>query len=122
MIDLKNSTFKMLKISNKTPQEINDLLIPNETIISTYHGVKDYVIFTTKRIIAVGAERVLTKKKEYTSLPSSKVQAFSVETAGGIDIDSELELYFSSLGKVKFEFTRTSDIMEIGKIISQHIL
>ena len=39
-----------------------------------------------------------------------------------IDLDSELELYFSSLGKVKFEFTGSSNIVEIGRTISQYIL
>ena len=37
-------------------------------------------------------------------------------------MDSELELYFSSLGKVKFEFSGNSDITQIGKIISSYIL
>ena len=55
-------------------------------------------------------------------MPYSKVQAFSVETAGVFDLDGELELYFSASGKVKFEFTGASDIVAIGKIISQHIL
>lgn len=62
------------------------------------------------------------KKKDFTTLPYSKIQAFSIETAGVIDLDSELELYFSSLGKVKFEFTGSSNIVEIGRTISQYIL
>lgn len=122
MIDFKNGAFIKLNKTNKTPQEINALLIPNETIISTYQGFRDYVTFTTKRIISVNVQGALGKKKDYTSLPYSKVQAFSIETAGSFDIDSELELYFSSLGKVKFEFAGISDIVEIGRIISQYIL
>lgn len=44
------------------------------------------------------------KKKDFTSLPYAKVQAFSVETAGGVDRDSEMELWFSGIGRVRFEF------------------
>lgn len=47
---------------------------------------------------------------------------FSIETAGILDMDSELELYFSGLGKVKFEFTGASDIIKIGKVIGYHTL
>ena len=122
MIDFQNGAFVKLQKTNSTPQEINSLLIPDETIISTYKGMRDYVTFTTKRIISVNVQGLTGKKKDYTSLPYSKVQAFSVETAGNFDWDSELELYFSSLGKVKFEFTGASDIVAIGRIISQYIL
>lgn len=44
------------------------------------------------------------------------------ETSGVLDLDSELELYFSGLGKVKFEFTSGSDIVTLGKLISEKIL
>lgn len=61
-------------------------------------------------------------KKDFTSLPYSKVQAYSIETAGTFDLDSELEMYFSGLGKVKFEFKGNSDIVQIGQIISEYVL
>ena len=65
---------------------------------------------------------VTGKKKDFSTLPYSKIQAFSVETSGTLDLDSELELYFSGLGKVRFEFTGSSNIVEIGRLISQYIL
>lgn len=45
-----------------------------------------------------------------------------METAGVFDLDSELEMYFSGLGKVRFEFTGASDIVEIGKVIGMYTL
>ena len=122
MIDFKNGSLIKLSKTNKTPHDLSALLIDNEEIIGTYAGLRDYVTFTTKRIIAVNVQKLTGKKKDYTSLPYSKIQAFSVETAGTFDLDSELELYFSSLGKIKFEFSGTTDIVAIGKIISQYIL
>ncbi|MBR2883689.1 MAG: PH domain-containing protein, partial [Clostridia bacterium] len=62
------------------------------------------------------------KKKDITSLPFSKVQAFSTETAGVLDMDSELELWFSGLGKVKLEFAGNTDIGKICKLISDLVL
>ena len=122
MIDFKNSEF--IKLKQTTESEVKDvmpLLIDGEKVISCYKGIRDYVVFTSHRIISVNVQGITGKKKDFTSLPYSKIQAFSVETAGVVDLDSELELYFSSLGKVKFEFTGSCDIVRIGNLIGKHI-
>jgi hypothetical protein len=62
------------------------------------------------------------KKRDYTSLPYSKVQAFSVETAGTLDLDAELDLWFSGLGKVRFEFKGRSDVRTLANIIGSYVL
>ena len=62
------------------------------------------------------------KKKDYSSLPYAKIQAFSVETAGSFDLDSEMELWFSGLGKVKLEFGGSVDIRGICKFIGDFVL
>lgn len=124
MIDFKNgSVFKLTK-SNKPVHtaSVHPILINGEQIISEYVAIRDYVIFTNKRIIAVNVQGLTGKKKDFSSLPYSKIQAFSIETAGVLDLDSELELYFSGLGKVKFEISGKNDIAEIGKHISEMIL
>lgn len=122
MIDFKNgAAFKLTKAKGIS-QAIVPLLIQGEQCISQYQGVRDFVVFTTKRIIAVNVQGVTGKKKDFTTLPYSKIQSFSIETAGVLDMDSELELYFSGLGKVKFEFSGQSDIVQIGQFISANIL
>ena len=98
------------------------LFIDGEELIGEYQALRDFVIFTNKRIIAVNVQGITGKKKDFSTLPYSKIQAFSIETAGVLDLDSELELYFSGLGKVKFEFTGESDIVKLGKLISEKIL
>lgn len=124
MIDFKNGSVIKLKKSAgaSVENEIAPLLISNETIIGAYKGVRDYVVFTNKRIISVNVQGLTGKKKDYTSLPYSKIQVFSIETSGVLDFDSELELYFSSVGKVKFEFTGSSDIVKIGQLIAEFVL
>lgn len=123
MIDFKNGIIKLKKTDGGLQNmQIAPLLIDGETIISTYVSVRDFVAFTNKRLIVVNIQGLTGKKKDYSSLPYSKIQAFSVETSGVFDLDSELELWFSGLGKVKLEFTGSCDIIEIGKFISQNIL
>ena len=124
MIDFKNSDFlKLKKISNEEViNQITPLLISGECLISSYKTIRDFVVFTNKRVIAVNVQGITGSKKDFTSLPYSKVQAYSIETAGTFDLDSELEMYFSALRKVKFEFKGTSDIVKIGQIISEYVL
>ena len=124
MIDFNNSTiFKLKKTKGFTNQAmVQPLFVAGEEFIGEYQAVRDFIVFTNKRIISVNVQGITGKKKDFTSLPYSKIQAFSVETSGTFDLDSELELYFSGLGKIKFEFTGESDIIKIGKIISEKIL
>lgn len=124
MIDFTNGTFFKLKQVNPDSilKDIELLLVPSEEVISAYKGIRDYVVFTDKRVIAVNVQGMTGKKKDFTSLPYAKISAFSVETSGVLDLDSELEMYFSGLGKVKFEFTGRSDIVRIGQIIGSYAL
>lgn len=124
MIDFKNGSFIKLKNTNKFQNQnmVTPLFVPGEEFIGEYQAIRDFVVFTNKRVIAVNVQGVTGKKKDFSTLPYSKIQAFSVETSGTLDLDSELELYFSGLGKVRFEFTGSSNIVEIGRLISQYIL
>lgn len=124
MIDFKNgSVFKLKQVKgDSVEKDIVPLLIDGEQIIGAYKGVRDYVVFTNKRLISVNVQGMTGKKKDFTTLPYSKIQAFSVETAGHFDLDSELDLFYSGLGHVRLEFSGASDIVKIGKSISTYIL
>lgn len=122
MIDFKNGIVFKLNKSNSIGKEVERLLIPGEIVIGNYKGIRDSVTFTNKRVISVNVQGITGKKKDYTSLPYSKVQVFSVETAGVLDWDSELEMWFSGVGLVKFEFTGESDIVKIGQAIGTYVL
>lgn len=124
MIDFQNATYLKLKlVDNQTfASMIQPMLIPNEKIILSYKSIRDGIVFTSKRIMAINVQGLTGAKKDFTSLPYNKIQAFSVETAGVLDLDSELELWFSGLGKVKFEFTADSNVSALCKMISGLVL
>ena len=124
MIDFNNASFVKLRPVNDNVFEkmIAPLLVEGEEHIGSYQSIRDGVVFTNKRIIAINIQGITGKKKDFTSLPYSKIQAFSVETAGTIDLDSELELWFSGLGRVKFEFIGAADVSYICKVISKQVL
>ncbi len=122
MIDFENASFIKLR-KTKTIEDVQPLMVSGEEIIGCYKGIRDYVVFTNKRIISVNVQGLTGKKKDFTTLPYSKVQVFSIETAGVIDIDSELELWFSGgIGRVRFEFSGSNQIIDIGNCIASYAL
>jgi hypothetical protein len=124
MIDFNNATFvKLREVSHEDGfSMVGDLLIDEEQIFNAFKGMRDMVIFTNRRIIAVNVQGLTGKKKDFTSLPYSKVQAFSLESAGVFDLDAELELWFSGLGKVKFAFDSKFDVKSFSKFLGRYIL
>lgn len=122
MLDFNNKGFFKLKQNNEYAERVTALLLEDETVIDAYKSMRDGVVFTTKRIISVNVQGITGSKKDFTSLPYKNIVAYSVETSGTFDLDSELEIYFSALGKVKFEFTGKTSIVEISRYISQFVL
>ena len=124
MIDFTNKAIFKLKPTEITEfsNMVSPLFIDGENIIASFRSMRDGIVFTNFRIIAINIQGISGKKKDFSSLPYTKIQAYSVETAGTFDLDAELELWFSGLGKVKFEFTSGSNILYLTKVISGYIL
>ena len=123
-IDFSNKKIFKLKQEDAIngQKAISQLLIPDEVIIGSYVSMRDRVVFTNKRIVSVNVQGLTGTKIDYTSIPYNKILYYSVETAGTIDLDSELSISLSGGGNIKFEFFGNNNIMEIGKRISQFVL
>ena len=124
MIDFsKGGILKLEPIAAREMLEpINQFLIEGETVLSAFRSMRDQLVFTSKRIIAANVQGLTGKKVDYTSIPYSKIQTFSVETSGALDRDCELEIYISSIGRIHFEIRGAFDIVALNKAISQHVL
>ena len=124
MIDFANGA--LFRLSPAQPQEIvpaiTPLLIEGENIVTAFKAIRDFVVFTDKRLIAVNVQGMTGKRRDFTSLPYAKIQAFSIETAGTLDLDSELDLWFSGLGQVRLEFRGQVDIRHLGRMIATFVL
>ncbi len=128
MVDFKNGAYLKLKLQQGIyDKELEPILVNNEQIIASFKAMRDGVVFTNKRLITINVQGLSGAKKDYSSLPYSKIQAFSVETPGLMESmawngDSELEIWFSGLGRIKLEFHKDTDIRQICKIISTYTL
>jgi hypothetical protein len=124
MIDFENSSvFKLKPIEeSKVREDFYKFLIDGEDIIAGFKSVRDQVIFTNKRVIAANVQGITGSKVDYTSLPYNKVNAFSVETSGTFDLDCEIELYLSEVGKVRFEIKGSFDIVLFNRHISECVM
>ena len=124
MIDFNNASFVKLRPVNDNAFEkvIAPILVNGEEIVRSFQSIRDGVVFTNKRIITINIQGLTGKKKDFTSLPYNKVQAFSVETAGAFDLDSELDLWFSGMGRIRLEFIGATDVAHLCKLISEKVL
>ena len=104
--------------------EVNGLLIGGEEVVMAFQTVRDQLLFTNKRIIAVDVQGITGKRKSFSTMPYSKIQYFSIQTPGFGELipDSELFVMFSNTFTAKFEFKGGVDIGKIGRMISEYVL
>lgn len=81
----------------KHDPELNDYLLDDEKVEIAYATVRDYIAFTPLRIIIVDKQGVSGRKKEYQSVPYSKVLTFTACRKGMMELDAELRIYIMSL-------------------------
>jgi hypothetical protein len=124
MIDFTNKSLIKLKPEDKSKgyAAVKELLIDGENVIDSYVSMRDRVVFTNKRIISVNVQGLTGKKVDYTSIPYNRIQAYSVETSGFFDLDAELDIFLSGIGKIRFEIRGSSNIVGLCKAISELIL
>ena len=95
----QNSVFNLKPINPASVRdEVSGLLISGEEVLYAFQTVRDQLVMTNKRIIAIDVQGITGKRKSFATMPYSKIQYFSIQTPGFIEIfpDCELFIMFSN--------------------------
>lgn len=126
MFNFSNSVFKLRSISESDViKDIRTFMLPGENIVSAFRSGRDQVVFTDKRIIALDVKGINCSRKEFSTLPYSKIVHFTVQTPGFLEFnnDSELVVAYPNGALIQFEFSGGNvNILEIAQIISRYVL
>lgn len=126
MFNFSNSVFKLRSISESDViKDIRTFMLPGENIVSAFLSGRDQVVFTDKRIIALDVKGITGSRKEFSTLPYSKIVHFTVQTPGFLEFnnDSELIVAYPNGALIQFEFSGGNvNILEIAQIISRYVL
>ncbi len=121
LLDANLMNLKEIPAASVRP-EVFGFFVSGEEVVQSFQTIRDQVIFTNKRVFVVNVQGITGKKISYFSYPYSKVQYYGIETAGVLDIDSELVLAFSNGARLQFDFKSQVDIKKICANISAFIL
>ena len=107
----------------KIQQEFDQILAFQEQVEHVYQLVRDYFVFTNKRLVLVNKQGLTGSKIEYHSIPYKSITHFSVETSGTLDLDAELNIWISSTTlPIQKRFSKKLSIYEVQSVLASYVL
>lgn len=107
----------------KIQQEFAQILAPGEQVEHAYQLIRDYFVFTNKRLVLVDKQGLTGSKVEYHSIPYRSITHFSVETAGHLDLEAELKIWISGMPMpVQKQFNKRLSIYEVQTVLASYVL
>ena len=104
-----------------TPADVLSSLVPGEEAVASFKTVRDSATITNKRLIVRDVQGIFGKKVEVYSVPWKSVDRFSYESAGMVDLDTEVELW-TRTGHYKLKVGKNIDTEWINKTLSEFML
>ena len=103
-------------------QTLEKILGDGEQVERAFRLVRDLLIFTNRRFLLVDRQGVTGRKTSYQSIPYRAITSFVVETAGHLDLESELKIWVSSNPQpIQRTFTRGNTIFEVQKALATYV-
>ena len=117
---LGNST----EVDIRTVQgDLEAILTESEVVVKAFRLIRDFFVFTDKRLILIDKQGITGHKAQYHTIPYKSISHFSVETAGTFDMDAELKIYISgNMTPFQREFKKGADIKGVQKMLAHFIL
>jgi hypothetical protein len=104
-------------------RQLERVLGEGERVEQAYRLIRDFFVFTNKRLILVDKQGLTGKKIEYHSIPYRSIERFSVETAGHFDLDAELKIWVRGMeAPIEKEFGRNSCVYDVQRALATYVL
>lgn len=109
--------------AGKIGQEFGYLLAPGERVERAYKLVRDLILLTDKRLVLIDKQGLTGRKTAFHSIPYRAITQFSVETAGTVDLESELKVWISGgSGPLEITLGRGVDVREVQAVLAAYVL
>jgi hypothetical protein len=106
----------------KIEEEFAPVLAPGERVEHAYQVLRDYFVFTERRLVLVNKQGITGSKVEYHSIPYRSITHFSVETAGHFDLDAELKIWLSGTSvPLEKTFNKRLSIYEVQAVLAAYV-
>jgi len=103
--------------------KLEGVLIDGEQVSLAYKVIRDFFVFTQRRLILVDVQGITGSKVDYQSVPYRAIVRFSVETAGSFDLDSELKIWVSgSSTPIAKTMKKGTDVRGIQRALATGVL
>lgn len=100
-------------------ENLAQILAEGESLQLSFRLLRDYVAFTTRRIIIVNKQGVTGRKREYQSLPYNRVLTFTAETKGTLDHDAEIRVTVQGLAEpVSLHFSDNDSMFAVQRALA----
>jgi hypothetical protein len=104
-------------------EEFAQIFAPGEQVQRVYQLIRDFFVFTDKRLILVDKQGLTGSKMEYHSIPYRSITHFSVETAGHFELDAEMKIWISGTElPIEKQFSRSLNIYEVQAVLASYVL
>jgi len=108
---------------DKVAAKLEGILLPGEEISLAYKLVRDFFVFTEKRMLIVDIQGITGKKVEYLSIPYRSITRYALETAGTFDMDAEIKIWVSGDAQpIERTLKHGTDIKAIQLALSTGVL
>lgn len=94
-------------------EKMKKFLSSKEQVVFCVKTIRDIAVFTDKRILIADKQGLTGKKVEYYSIPYKNISTYSIETAGRLDLDSEINLTLSGGINIELKFMKDKNMDEL---------
>lgn len=119
---------KVFNFYNEVPlaDHLKKFISEKETVQFCVKTFRDVAAFTDKRILIADKQGITGKKVEYFSIPFKNIVTYSIETAGRLDLDSEIKLTLSGGVHIELKFMKDKNMDELllktYQLINEYVL